>query len=107
MDTTTPHSGPAPTHVEVKHNVTGAVWDCPIPYLDEALALGWQLTSDPDDSAYAGQTVKELETEIARRNDDLAANPVEGLDPLSKGGNKANLIATLLADDARRLNINA
>jgi hypothetical protein len=100
-------TAPIITHVEVKHVVTGGVWDCPVGFLDEARALGWHPTSVPENTAYDGWTVKELEAEIDGRNTGLEEAPVEGVEPLSKVGNKPDLIATLLADDVRRRDTNA
>lgn len=93
------------THVAVHHPETGGDWMCPTSYLDTAIEDGWQLASDAASSelaaAYDGWTNQQLADEIGKRNAD-PADPEA--DPLPTTGNKADLLATLIADDARRAN---
>ena len=86
------------SHVAVHNPETGGNWDCPAGYLDVAREKGWEVVSEqPVPTAYDGQTNEYLRDEIAKRNADL---PDE--EQLSTAGNKPDLIATLIADDARR-----
>jgi hypothetical protein len=85
------------THTLVKHDVTGDEWKCPNTYLVDAREKGWRPVGEPVDSAYAGMKNDDLKAEITRRNGELSDD-----EQLSLDGNKPDLIATLLADDARR-----
>lgn len=93
----------AATHVAVHHPETGGDWMCPVGYLETAKEDGWQLAGDVASgelaSAYDGWTNPQLSEEISKRN----ADPVDPeADPLPTSGNKPELLATLIADDARR-----
>lgn len=85
------------THTPVKHSVTGDEWDCPTTFLDHARENGWVPVDEPADSPYAEMTKAQLEAEIGSRNSGLGVD-----EQLSASGTKADLMATLLADDARR-----
>jgi uncharacterized protein YaiL (DUF2058 family) len=85
------------THIPVRNVETGDEWNCPVAFLEHAREKGWQPIGEPDDSVYAGMTGKALQAEITKRNSELGED-----EQLSKAGNKPDLIATLLADDARR-----
>lgn len=85
-----------PTHIRMVHPLNeDREWDCPVRYADRARAKGWKPVGEP--GPYDGLSKSELEDAIDSRNADLPE-----AEHLSKSGNKADLVATLIADDGRR-----